>query len=113
VPGRPGGAALLLVLAGCALSPGVGPDPGAATSSTPPPTTTTTTTTTPSRYGGTAVIGIGDAGSPRTLNPFLDGPDVAVLEIIGPAVFARGWIADPVTGLGVAEGAAPTTPLRP
>jgi len=103
VPGRPGGAALLLVFAGCALSPGVGPDPGAATSSTPPPTTTTTTTTTPSRYGGTAVIGIGDAGSPRTLNPFLDGPDVAVLEIIGPAVFARGWIADPVTGLGVAE----------
>ena len=88
---------LLVVVAACSPGTGVRPDPGSATTSTLPPTTSTTTTTPPSRYGGTVVVGVGDAGSPRTLNPFLDGPDAAVLDLIGPAIFARGWIAHPVT----------------
>ncbi len=94
---------LLVVVAACSPGTGVRPDPGSATTSTLPPTTSTTTTTPPSRYGGTVVVGVGDAGSPRTLNPFLDGPDAAVLDLIGPAIFARGWIAHPVTGLPVAD----------
>ena len=96
-------AGILIVVAGCSAGSGVRPDPQSATTSTEPPTTTTRATTIPSRYGGTVVVGVGDAGSPRTLNPFLDGPDAGVLDLIGPALFARGWIADAQTGLPVAE----------
>lgn len=95
---------LTLVLAGCATSAGVRPEPTttvatAVVTTTIPPTTTTA----PSLYGGTAVIGVGEGASPRTLNPFLDGPDLAVLDLIGPAMFARGWIADPDTGREIPE----------
>ena len=41
------------------------------------------------------VIGIETLGGPRTLNPLLDGPDVAVLDLIAPAVFATACDVDP------------------
>ncbi len=88
-----------IVAAGCATSTGVRPE--SVTTTTIAATTTlpdTTTTTEPSPYGGTVVIGVGEGSSPRTLNPFLEGPDLAVLDLICPAVCARGWIADPATG---------------
>lgn len=94
---------LVVLLGACAPGPGVRPETGGATTSTTAPPTTTTTTTLPSAYGGTAVIGLGQGGSPRTLNPFLDGPDLAVLDEISPAIAARGWIADPETGEPVPE----------
>ena len=83
-------------MAACAPGDGVRPQADAATTSTAGRTTTTTTTP-PSAYGGTVVIAVGEGGSPRTLNPFLDGPDTAVLDLIGPAVFARGYDVDPAT----------------
>jgi len=43
------------------------------------------------------VVGIGDHGAPRTLNPFLDGPDTAILDLMAPAVFATGYDIDPET----------------
>ncbi|MBI5157134.1 MAG: hypothetical protein HZA58_03870 [Acidimicrobiia bacterium] len=91
-----------IIAAGCATSTGV--KPGDITTTTPATTTTIaepTTTTEPSPYGGTAVIGVGDGSSPRTLNPFLEGPDLALLDLMSPALFARGWVADPVTGVPV------------
>lgn len=94
---------MALVVAGCATSTGVRPEAIATTTPSPPPTSVVepTTTTEPSPYGGTALIGLGDGSSPRTLNPFLEGPDLAVLDLLGPALFARGWIADPETGAAV------------
>ena len=78
----------------CAPAPGVNP------SSTTLPETTTTfepgevvEPDGPSRV----VVGIGDHGAPRTLNPFLDGPDTAVLDLMAPAVFATGYDIDPDT----------------
>ncbi len=88
---------LAVALAACAGTRGVDPDPAAGVTTTAPPSTTTTTAQPPSRYGGTVVIGIADLGSPRTLNPLLDGPDTAVLDLIGPAVFARGYDVEPTT----------------
>lgn len=102
-----GGSALavVLVVGACATGEGIRPE---VTTTGPSTTTTTQSTTTtgtapPSAYGGTVVIGIGDAPSPLGLNPFLGGPDLAVLDTIGAALFARGWIADPESGLPVAE----------
>ena len=43
------------------------------------------------------MVGVGDYGAPRTLNPFLDGPDTAILDLIAPAVFATGYDIDPET----------------
>lgn len=43
------------------------------------------------------MVGVGIGGSPRTLNPLLDGPDTEVLDLIAPAVFAVGYRVDPVT----------------
>jgi len=100
------GAVVGLLVIGCATGTGVRPEPDTATSSTLPASTTlpaSSTTTEPSRYGGTAVVGVGEGASPRTLNPFLEGPDLAVLDLVGPALFARGWIADPATGAPQAE----------
>ena len=85
-----------LVAGACASAPGIRPDPAAATTSTPAPTSTATSVVA-SAYGGTVVVAVGDGGSPRSLNPFLDGPDTAVLDLIGPAVFARGYDIDPIT----------------
>lgn len=89
-------AAMSLVAGACASAPGIRPDPAAATTSTPAPTSTATSVVA-SAYGGTVVVAVGDGGSPRSLNPFLDGPDTAVLDLIGPAVFARGYDIDPIT----------------
>ena len=95
--------AVAVVVAGCATATGVRPE--SFTTTTAPAATTVpeaTTTTKPSPYGGTVVIGVGEGSSPRTLNPLLEGPDLAVLDLISPALFARGWIADPATGEAVA-----------
>lgn len=91
-----------LVVAACAPGPGIRPGPDAATATTSSAPTTTTTLA-PEPDGGTVVIGLDEGGSPRTLNPFLEGPDLAVLDTISPAIAARGWIADPVTGAPIPE----------
>ncbi|MFH1104530.1 MAG: ABC transporter substrate-binding protein [Actinomycetota bacterium] len=88
---------IAVALAACATGAGVAPDPSSATTSTSPPVTITSTTAPVSAYGGTVVVGVGEGGSPRTLNPFLDGADTAVLDLIAPAVFAKGYDVDPVT----------------
>ncbi|MCB2224254.1 MAG: hypothetical protein KQH83_08785 [Actinobacteria bacterium] len=63
-----------------------------------PTTTTTTTAPAGSTPGPTElVVGIADHGAPRTLNPFLDGPDTGVLDLLGPAVLATGYDIDPAT----------------
>ena len=88
---RPWLALTALLLGACASASGIRPDPEAATTSTSVAPATTSTTVPVSDYGGTVVIGVGGGGSPRTLNPFLDGPDTAVLDLIAPAVFAKGY----------------------
>lgn len=94
-------AVVVLLLAACSTGPGVAPDFGATTSTTGAGPSTTLSTLAPSRYGGTIVVGVGIGGSPRTLNPLLEGPDTAVLDLIAPAVFALGYRIDPLTGLAV------------
>jgi ABC-type transport system substrate-binding protein len=84
-----------VVVAACASASGIRPPEGAETTSTSRPTTTTTTPASPG--GGTVVVGIGEDAAPRTLNPFLDGPDTSVLDLLSPALFARGYDIDPTT----------------
>lgn len=86
-------AAFGLTVWSCAPSPGVTP------STTTAPTTTSTVAAgaEAERRGGQAVVGIGDYGAPRTLNPFLDGPDTAVLDLLAPSLFATGYDIDPAT----------------
>ncbi|OFW66692.1 MAG: hypothetical protein A2Z12_08715 [Actinobacteria bacterium RBG_16_68_21] len=98
IPRRAGAlTAIVLLGAACASSGGVRPEEGLTTTSSSVPASTPTTTLAPSAYGGTVVVAVGDGGAPRSLNPFLDGPDTAVLDLIAPAVFARGYDIDPDT----------------
>ena len=82
--------AAVLVVAACAPVGGIPPSTTEAAS-----TTTTATVAQPQRRG--VVVGLGTVGSPRTLNPLLDGPDTAVLDLLAPAMFATGWRPDPAT----------------
>ncbi|NQV05450.1 hypothetical protein HQ535_02785 [bacterium] len=84
-------AALAVAAAACAPSGGVSP----STTAGGDPSTTTV----PGVGGrpGEVVVGLGTVGSPRILNPLLDGPDTAVLDLIAPAVFATGWYFDGVS----------------
>jgi ABC-type transport system substrate-binding protein len=102
---------LLAALVAAALIPACAGG-GGVTATQPPttaPTTAVPTTASPTTsqpvtlYGGDAVIGLAGRGSPRTLNPLLDGPDAALLDLIAPAVFATGWGVDPVTGDPMAD----------
>lgn len=84
-----------LVVSACAGKAGVAPvTESVAPTSTSVPAATSTTAT-PSAYGGTVVVGIADGGAPRTLNPFLEGPDAAVLDLVAPALFAQAFDIDP------------------
>jgi ABC-type transport system substrate-binding protein len=51
----------------------------------------------PGGNDATVVVGIAGHAAPRTLNPFLEGPDVAVLDLLAPALFAQGYRIDPET----------------
>ena len=84
--------ALSTVALACAGG-GVGPADGYVPTTRAPATTTTA----PPTLDPDVVIGIASAGAPRTLNPLLDSPDTAVLDIIAPAVFASAYDVDPVT----------------
>lgn len=89
------GAVAAIVFAACATGTGIQPGTTVDTVPAEPSTTVTTTASTP--YGGTVVVGVGTGGSPRSLNPLLDGPDTAMLDLIAPAVFAIGYRVDPAT----------------
>ena len=106
--------ACALAAPACAASQGVAPVETAPT--TVAETTTTSTSIVPtsqgSPYGGTVVLGIADGGSPRGLNPFLEGPDSPVLDLIGPAVFAQGYDTDPVTGERIPDALAAVPSLE-
>ena len=86
--------AVTLSLIALACSPGGGVPPDASVT---PVTDGSTSTSTPVILDRAhdIVIGIGTLGAPRTLNPLLDGPDVAVLDLIAPAVFATAYDVDP------------------
>ena len=90
--------AAVVVAGACASSGGVEAPPTTAPLTVPTTTATPTTAQTASVYGGEAVVGLAGHGSPRSLNPLLDGPDATLLDLIAPAVFATGWEVDPVTG---------------
>ena len=85
--------ALGLLLAACASTAGIGPVGPTATGAE----TTTTAAPEPAPAAPEVVIGLGGHGSPRTLNPLLDGPDTAALDIVGAAVFASAFEVDPET----------------
>ena len=105
-PGRPGvlAVAVALALGACAGQGGVPATQPITTVAITPPSTTAPPTTAPrGLYGGEAVVGLAGLGSPRTLNPLLDGPDTALLDLLAPAVFATGWSVDPVTGAPVGD----------
>jgi ABC-type transport system substrate-binding protein len=89
-----------LMASACAGSAGVAPVGTDAGTIAPDTTTSVVATQAPYRsaYGGTVVVGVADGGAPRGLNPFIEGPDSAVLDLIAPAVFAQGYDTDPVTG---------------
>lgn len=89
------GIAAAVIFTACATSAGIQPGITATTAAPDPVTTVTTTASTP--YGGTVVVGVGIGGSPRSLNPLLDGPDTAVLDLIAPSVLAVGYRVDPST----------------
>ena len=104
---HPGRRALLagtlsLALVGCAVGGGLGPTDG-------PASTSATAGTAPP--AAPVVVGLGGFGSPRTLNPLLDGADTAVLDVIGAAVFASAFGVDGETRELVPEVVAeiPTT----
>jgi ABC-type transport system substrate-binding protein len=91
-----------MVASACAGANGVVPE--ATVPTTVAPTTTIVPTDAPaSAYGGTVVVGIADGGAPRGLNPFLEGPDSPVLDLLVPALFAQGFDTDPVTGRRLAD----------
>ena len=81
---------------------GVGPTTSPlapTTTSRPTSETTDSTDSGPSSiYGGTLVVGLADGGVPRSLNPFLEGADSRVLDMLIPALFAQGYDIDPETG---------------
>jgi ABC-type transport system substrate-binding protein len=89
-------AALSVVALACA---GEGIAPSADSAATTQPSTTEASVAGESEI----VIGVAAAGAPRTLNPLLDSPDVSVLEIIAPAVFAAGHDLDPETYLAIPD----------
>ncbi len=99
-----------LWLSACAGAQGVGPAtslPIPTTSSSPTPETIVGTDSAPSSvYGGTLVVGIADGGAPRSLNPFLEGADTRVLDMLIPALFAQGYDIDPETGSRVGDAFA-------
>jgi ABC-type transport system substrate-binding protein len=91
-------AALLAAAAGmvagaCAPAPGVTP----SSTTTQPPVEVTIVPGGSESDGSEVTVGIADYPAPRTLNPFLDGPDTAALGLIAPALFATGYDIDPVT----------------
>ena len=90
--------ALALVGAACAVEPGIAPV-GTATdlTTTTIAVTTTTEPDVPTPYGDDVIVGIGTREAPRSLNPFLDGSDTGVLDLIAPAVHATGYDIDPDT----------------
>jgi len=96
-----------LGLSACVGAQGVGPAtslPVPTTSSVPTAETIEDTTSIPSSvYGGILVVGIADGGAPRTLNPFLEGSDTRVLDMLIPALFAQGYEIDPATGARTAD----------
>lgn len=96
---------LALALAGCAPVGGIDP-----------PTTTkgAAATVLPGAGDGGAplVVGLGGFGSPRTLNPLIDGPDTGVLDVIGAAVFASAYSVDPLTRDLVPEALAQIPSVR-
>ncbi len=87
-------AGAVAVLAGACASPiGVSPSP-----------VTSTVTTVPEPAGGpgvvdggTVVVGLGDLGAPRSLNPLLAGPDLPTLDVIRRAAGASAWRIEPGT----------------
>ncbi len=83
-----------VLIAGCAPDPGIAPSGDAGPATTVPGDTELPVAPEDS---GTVVVGIGTAGPPRTLNPLLDGPDTAVLDVVSPAVQARGYRIDGTT----------------
>jgi ABC-type transport system substrate-binding protein len=97
-----------MVAAACAGSEGIAPGDVIRTSTTSATSTTSSgaTVAPQSIYGGTVVVGVADGGSPRGLNPFLEGPDSPVLDLLVPAVFAQGFDTDPVTGERIPDALA-------
>ncbi len=92
---------VVLGASACVGAQGVEPAPpttGAATTIGSVGDPVTSTTARSSAYGGTLVVGIADGGAPRTLNPFLEGTDAAVLDLLAPALFVQGYDVDPETG---------------
>ena len=87
----------VLLLGACAAGAGIAPEFGATSTTVRIDSSSTVSTVAASRYGGTVVVGVGIGGSPRTLNPLIEGPDTEVLDLIAPAVFAMGYRVDPVT----------------
>lgn len=85
-------AAVGLLALGCAPAAGVLPSTITTTAPTTAPSTAPEAET-----EAEVVVGLGAWGGPRTLNPLLDGPDTAVLDVIAPAVFATGYGVDPET----------------
>jgi len=85
---------LCLAVWSCAPAPGVAP---AGTTTVPVTSTTVPTATTSGGRISRVAVGVGSHAAPRTLNPFLDGPDTAILDLIGPAFFAAGYDIDPET----------------
>lgn len=101
------------ILSACAGPRGIAPSGTAATPATAMTTTTAASTdVAASVYGGTVVVGVADGGSPRGLNPFLEGPDSGVLDLIAPAVFAQGYDTDPVTGIRVPDALVATPSME-
>ena len=86
-------AAALSTLALACAGNGVDPSTGYVPTTRAPSTSTTAA----AALEPEIVVGVATAGAPRTLNPLLDTPDTAVLDIIGPAVFASAYDVDPVT----------------
>ena len=78
------------VVAGCAPGPGVAPPPPADPATLP-------AVGEPGSDDAVVVVGIVGHPAPRTLNPLLEGPDVAVLDLLAPALFAQGYRIDPET----------------
>lgn len=92
---------LALTASACASREGIPP-----TESTPVSTTGAVTATTAaprSVYGGTLVVGVADGGAPRTLNPLLESPDAAVLDMLAPALFAQAYDVEPSSGARVPD----------
>ena len=94
-------------LTACVGAQGVSPTtsaPAPTTTSQPATETTGVTNSAPSSvYGGTLVVGVADGGAPRSLNPFLEGADSRVLDMLIPALFAQGYDIDPETDTRVPD----------